>query len=163
MKVLLVVESLFGNTAEVADAIASGIRSGGADVTLAPAATAPDGGFDLVALGAPTHNRGLPTPASRAQATARGGSAPSSGVAEWLDAHPRLAGARLVAFDTVVPGLFSGSAAKRIAQLVARQGGSLVARESFAVGGSPPRLAPGELTRAEGWGTTLVALAEESR
>ena len=158
MNILIVVESLFGNTAALADGIAAGLRDRGAQVTVAAASEAPAAtGFDLVCLGAPTHNMGLPTPTSRAQAVAQGATPIASGVAEWLDASPTLKGVAVAAFDTAIAGFFSGSAGKRIAQRVRRLGGVLVARETFTVAGSPAALVAGELARAQAWGAVLVA------
>ena len=158
MNVLIVVASCFGNTAKVADAVAAGLRSRGAAVTVVDAASAPAPvGFDLVCVGAPTHNLGLPTPRSRAAAVERGGRAPASGVAEWLDAQGNLPGIRVAAFDTVVRGAFSGSAAKRIVQRLRRLRADVAGRESFVVAGSPVALADGELARARAWGVALAS------
>ncbi len=157
MNVLIVVESAFGTTATIADALAAGLRSSGATVTVVPAADAPSSaGFDLVFVGAPTHNLGLPTPKSRALAAQRGGAVVESGVAEWLVAQSRLGGVRAAAFDTVVPGPFSGSAAKKIERALKRLGADVVARESFLVHGTPAMLADGEVARAGHWAAGLV-------
>lgn len=158
MNILIIVESMFGNTAAVADGIAAGLRDRGAQATVAAVSQAPDvAGFDLVCLGAPTHNMGLPTPTSRAQAVTMGATPVASGVAEWLDASPALKGVAVAAFDTAIAGFFSGSAGKRIAQRVRRLGGVLVARETFAVAGTPAALVAGELARAQTWGAALAA------
>ena len=92
MNVLIVTESCFGNTRIVAEAIATGLRSGGAAVTavtVVDAATAPSlDGVDLLLVGAPTHSMGLPSPATRGQAQAKGGRPPAAGVGEWLTSLP---------------------------------------------------------------------------
>ena len=156
MNVLVIVESCFGNTAAIADAVAAGLRSAGAVATVSDAASAPPlASHDLVVIGAPTHNLGLPTPASRRQAVARGGSAPATGVAEWLGGVGRLA-IRVAAFDTAVPGALSGSAAKKIATRARRLGATVSGRESFTVSGSPAVLTDGELDRARAWGASLA-------
>lgn len=157
MQCLVVVESRFGCTAQVANAIASGVRAAGWQVTVVTADDAPGGeGFDLVIVGAPTHNLGLPTPRSRQAALSRGGSTPTSGVAEWLAGHPSLTERTIAAFDTVVPGPWSGSAAKKITRAVVRLGGRVDGCRSFQVMGNPPALAAGQLDAAREWGAALV-------
>lgn len=158
MDALVVVESSFGNTAAVADAVASGLRAAGAVVRVVTAAEAPIvPDADLLVVGAPTHNLGLPTAASRAQAIARGGTAEASGVAEWLASLGSLPGLPAAAYDTHVAGLFSGSAAKKIEKLLRGRGARVVGRAGFVVAGTPPQLAAGELDRARAWAAGLVA------
>ncbi|HBX80179.1 MAG TPA: flavodoxin/nitric oxide synthase [Propionibacteriaceae bacterium] len=164
MKVLLVVESMFGNTAAVAQAIAAGLRGASAEVELVAADHAPNpAGADLVLVGAPTHNLGLPTPKSREIAASQGAEVPACGVAEWLASLGRFDRRNVASFDTAVPSVFSGSAAKQIVQRARRLGATIVDRQSFRVAGSPPVLADGELARAEGWGRDLVAKASPVR
>jgi len=158
MNVLIVIESCFGNTGRVADAIAAGVRSRGADVTVVDAAAAPTTeGVDLLLVGAPTHNMGLPGPASRAQAAAKGARPVVAGVAEWLEALPGQPGRRVAAFDTVAGrGFFSGSAAKVIEKRMRRQS-IFTGRESFLVRGMAGPLADDELARAHEWGIALAS------
>lgn len=158
MNVLIITESYFGNTAKVADAVAVGLRSKGADVTVAEAATAPAlDGVDLLLVGSPTHNMGLPGPASRKQAATKGGHPAVTGVAEWLDTLPAKLGGRAATFDTVTgTGFFSGSAAKGVQKRLRRHQVDVVARESFLVTATEGPLADGELDRAERWGATLA-------
>lgn len=165
MRALIVYESSFGTTAQVADAVAAGLRSAGTEVSVVDAAGAPavpaPAGYDLLVVGAPTHNLGLSKPRSRAQAVERGAEraaasgVAASGVAEWLEALPKLGGVRAAAFDTVVASAFSGSAAKKIEKRLASLGASVVERAEFTVAGSPPTLAEGELDRARAWGVRL--------
>lgn len=165
MHALIVVESCFGNTSRIAAAIADGLRSAGAEVTVTDAASGPVAdGHDLVCVGAPTHNLGLPSARSRDEAARsrdeaarRGAKVPTTGVAEWLAGDPRLAGVRTAAFDTALPSAFSGSAAKRIARRLRAAHASVEGRESFTVAGSPVDLAAGELDRARAWGATLAS------
>ncbi len=158
MDVRIVVESCFGNTVRVAEAVAAGLRSRGATVTVVDAATAPaPDGVDLLLVGAPTHNMGLPGPASRRQAEAAGGRPPTTGVAEWLATLPPRQGGRAAAFTTVTgTGFFTGSAAKGIEKRLRRCAVEVVAREDFLVSGREGPPAEGELARAEQWGATLV-------
>ncbi len=158
MNVLVVVESCFGNTARVADAVAAGLRSRGATVTVVEAAVAPvPGAVDLLLVGAPTHSMGLPGSATRRQAEAKGGHPPATGVAEWLAALPDRPGLRAATFDTVTgTGFFSGSAAKRIEKELRRRAVNVASRQSFLVTATEGPLADGELARAEKWGAALA-------
>ena len=63
MRALVVYESMFGNTRELAAAIAEGLAARGAGVELVDAESAPGelaDRFDLLVAGAPTHAFGLP-------------------------------------------------------------------------------------------------------
>ena len=164
-KALIVVESYFGNTRAIAEAVAAGLIEGGVDaqvvdVSRAPSALPAD--LDLLVLGAPTHNRGLPTAASQAKAREQAGSGEASpGIGEWLEttAIPDFTDA--AAFDTVVSkGWLSGSAAKAIAKALQRhQGRRTVSVRSFVVTASKGPLADGEKTDAHSWGRELAASA----
>lgn len=158
MKAMIVTESYFGNTARVGEAIAAGLRSRGADVTVVDAASAQaPTAVDLLLVGAPTHYRGLPSPTSRKQAEARGGAQVTSGVAEWLEKLPRLAGTRAFAFDTVSStGFFSGSAAKPIGKQLRRKSFDVGGRMSFVVSGSGEPAVESEVARAQQWGASLA-------
>jgi hypothetical protein len=154
----VITESCFGNTSRVAEAIAMGLRSRNATVTVAAAVSGPAlDGVDLLILGSPTHNMGLPSPASRRQAGEKGGQAPATGVVEWLEALPGDPGCRVAAFDTVTgTGFFSGSAAKAIEKRLRRRSVSVIDRQSFLVTSAQGPLADGEADRAEQWGASLA-------
>ncbi|QAY70749.1 flavodoxin family protein [Xylanimonas protaetiae] len=157
MRALIVVETCFGNTEQVAHAIAAGLRSRGADVEVAAAVDADDVlGRDLLVVGSPTHSMGLPGAATRRQARAQGGHPHDTGVSEWLDTLPRLDGQRVVAFATVTGGFFSGSAAKAIERRLRKLSAAVAAREDFRVTGVEGPLVDGELERATRWGASLA-------
>lgn len=158
MHALIVSESCFGNTAQIAEAIAEGLRSREVSVTVADATAATDlDGVDLLIVGSPTHNMGLPRPATRQQAKDKGGHPQASGIAEWLDALPRRQNRRAAAFATVTGGGFlSGSAAKGIEKRLRRLAVEVASREDFRVLGVEGPLADGELDRARQWGASLV-------
>lgn len=162
MRVLVVQESMFGNTADVAGAIAEALR-GSADVRLVDAKDAPpDPGpdVDLLIAGAPTHGLTLPTAASRADAVQRGASAgvAGSGVREWLAALPTGRSWPVATFCTKVRrgGPFAGSAARAAARIARRGGHHVLATADFFVEGTTGPLLPGELDRAAAWATGLV-------
>ena len=169
MRALVVYESMFGNTRDVALAIADGIGTHMdveiVEVGMAPTTLPTD--IALVAVGGPTHAHGLSSAKSRADAARRAGDAlvsRGSGLSEWLaDLRP---GAATVAaaFDTRIkgPGLLWGSAAKGAAKRLRAGGFRLVADpESFLVDGPTGplvnRLVAGEADRARAWGTTLAS------
>ena len=161
---LIIVESYYGNTRAIAEAVAAGLIEGGVDaqvigVDQAPSALPAD--LDLLVLGAPTHNRGLPTAATRAKAREQAGTSESSrGIGEWLETTAIPASTAVAAFDTVVSrGWLSGSAAKAIAKALRRQGRETSSVRSFVVKASRGPLAGGEETGARTWGRKLAAAA----
>jgi flavorubredoxin len=162
VRTLIVIESCFGNTRAVAEAVALGLQDGGAEVERRTAGEAPiTPAADLVVVAAPTHNLGLPTPASRGQA--RGVVAapvaapvPETGVREWLERATADAAARLITIDTVVKGSFSGSAANAARKLARRRGWRAERGPSFVVAGREGPLAEGELDRARAFGRGLA-------
>ena len=161
-KALIVVESYFGNTRAIAEAVAAGLIEGSVDaqvvdVSQAPSALPAD--LDLLVLGAPTHNRGLPTATSRAKACEQAGSGEAShGIGGWLETTAIPASTGAAAFDTVISkGWLSGSAAKAIAKALQRQQGRRTALvRSFVVAASKGPLAAGQESDARSWGRELA-------
>lgn len=164
MRALIVYESMFGNTAEIAEAIAQGLRRH-CDVDVArvddpiPALAR----VDLLVVGGPTHAFGLSRPRTRRDAAERPGGAAGTGadtgVREWLDTaagfRPRTHAA---AFGTKVgkPSWLPGSAARGIGRKLRRRGFALAAGPvDFYVEGTPGPLGPAELDRAREWGIRL--------
>src|SRR5665647_2749710 len=152
MRALVVVESWFGNTAQIAEAIADGLREAGAEVEVTTAPHEPVA--DLIVVAAPTHNLGLPSPASREKAREGGGTGEATGVREWLDqASP--SAAHLTTVDTSVAGVFSGSAAKAAQKLARRKGWHADRGPSFLVSGTKGPLAADALETATALGRSL--------
>ncbi len=162
---LIIVESCFGNTRTIADAVAAGIHDGGGQVRIIDVAHAPSTlpvETDLLLLGAPTHNRGLPTPNSRAQAYAQiGTAAPTGSMREWLVRAAVPAGIRVAAFDTVTSkSWLSGSAAKAIVKSLRRgRRIGMASARSFLVEGRSGPLGDGEEAAARAWGRGLSGSA----
>jgi hypothetical protein len=169
MRALVVYESMFGNTRDVALAIADGIGAH-MDVEVIEVGVAPTilpTDIALVAVGGPTHAHGLTSPKSRADAAQRAGDALVSrgnGIAEWLDGLRPGAATVAAAFDTRIkgPGLLWGSAAKGAAKRLRASGFRLAADpESFLVDGPTGplvnRLLAGEAERARAWGAALAS------
>jgi hypothetical protein len=178
MKVVIVYESMFGATREVAEAIAEGLRSLASVATVsvfnvnqAGATIAAD--TDLLIVGGPTHVHGMSRPESRAEAVKWAADpersltlepeAPGTGVREWLEPLPESTGARGAAFDTRAdfPRILSGAASNAIHKALGKLGyAEVVPAESFLVTKDGP-LEQGERERARGWGAAIAAVLVE--
>mgnify|MGYP002753442499 CR=1 FL=1 len=162
IRALIVVESYFGNTRAIAEAVAAGLIEGGVEAQMVDVAQAPGAlpeDLDLLVLGAPTHNRGLPTAATRAKAcNQESASEASPGIGEWMETTALPTSTDAAAFDTVISkGWLSGSAAKAIAKtLQRRQGQRTVSVRSFVVTANKGPLATGQETDAHSWGRELA-------
>lgn len=160
MKAVVVYESLWGNTAAVARAIAEGIGPDARALSTAEARGAAIEGADLVVAGSPLLGFSLPTEAMRdGIRTQPAGpkadlSAPS--MRSWLEGLPAGAG-RSASFETRI-WWSPGSAAKTIAQMLAAKGYASAAKPArFVVTGKYGPLKDGELDRARAWGAELAA------
>ena len=165
MKALIVVESMFGNTREAADAVAEGLRGGGGevdvvDVSAAPAAVAAD--VSLLIVGGPTHAFSMTRESTRRDALKQAHDSDEAradtGIREWISAAAPDPRVRVVTFDTRVKKAFiPGSAAKSAAKALAQHGFEHAERgETFWVEDTPGRLKPGEAERAREWGRSLA-------
>jgi hypothetical protein len=165
MRALVVFESMFGNTRQIAEAVADGL-SGAVPTDLVEVSRAPariPGDVDLVVVGGPTHAFGMTRPGTR-QDAAKQASGPlvsgGTGIREWLEqltpASRRIGAA---AFDTKIrkPSL-PGSAAKGAERRLRRCGfGMLEPARTFWVRGTRGPLYDGEEERARRWGARLAA------
>ena len=166
MTILVVVESLFGNSAAVAHAAAEGARAAGVETVVVPVTEAPldvDPGVTLLVVGGPTHAFSMTRPSTRADAIRQGATqgAAEVGIREWIDrARPRPE-LPVVTFDTRVQVRFvPGSAAKSAAASLRDHGfGHTDRGPTFFVVGKEGPLSDGELDRARAWGATLAARA----
>lgn len=170
MRVLVVYESMYGNTRVVASNVADGLRATD-EVTLVPVADATAdlvAGADLLVVGAPTHMHGMSTASSRQSARKAAAKAesgltldPDAGGPALRDWLSRLAGedALAAAFDTRMAGapILTGRASRGLSKLLRRHGYRLIAPpESFLVT-RLNTLVDGESSRARGWGAALTA------
>ena len=168
MRALVVYESMFGNTRQIATAIA-GALAHHVEVELvevgAAPATLPDD-VALLVVGGPTHAHGMSKPESRADSAKRAGDrlvSRGSGIREWLGSlRGGSSTVAAAAFDTRIkgPGLVWGSAAKGADKLLRGLGFRVTAGpESFLVEGPTgplfDRLVDGEVERARRWGERL--------
>lgn len=173
MRALVVYESMFGNTRDIAIAIADGIGehlpADVVEVGEAPSMIPDD--VALLVVGGPTHAHGMTKPDSRANAAAKAGDRLVShgrGIREWLDGlHQPWPTVAAAAFDTRIkgPGILWGSAAKSAAGRLGDLEFDMIApAESFLVGGPAgsmfDRLEDGEIDRARAWGARLAGMIQ---
>jgi len=160
MRGLVVYESLFGNTARIAQAVVDGLKER-LDVELHSVAEGklPEGA-DLLVIGGPTHAFSMSRVTTRQDAVNQGAKAdPTIGLREWLEELPEGNGTPFAAFDTRVDMVrrLPGSAAKAAAKMARKRGyQSLTRPESFYVQDTPGPLLDGEAQRAEVWGLQLA-------
>jgi hypothetical protein len=186
MRIVVVYESLFGSTHDVARAITDGLAQAlpDADLTCVRATEArPEtltadhvrGRVDLLIVGGPTHVLGISSARTRRQwlrpqdyVTGHGRDghplepdADQPGLRDWL-AHlpPAVPGSRAAAFDTRLDRPVHGSAAGRIAHRLRQHGYEIVAPpQGFVVEGTEGPLRLGELERAQTWARGLLPVA----
>ena len=162
MKAVVVYESLWGNTAQVARAIAEGLGPEARALSTAEATEEQIAGAELVVAGAPVFGFKLSSDKMREAIRSNPGKAPSPpdlshpALRAWLAALPAGHG-RSAAFDTQVRGPF-GSGAPEIAKLLEAAGYVQLAEPTgFVVKGKHGPLRDGELERAHAWGAALAA------
>ena len=180
MRVVVVYESEFGATRGIADAIGRGLRAAeGPDIEVevidSREVTAGDGWIDdvdLLVVGAPTHARSLPTPASRQQAQTwpdKPGSrlrlepaAAADGMREWLT-ETDLNGLRVATFTTRMDmaRILTGSAGPALGRLIGRAGGAIMAGPQEFLVAKDGSLVDHELDHAYDWGRVLGAAVAE--
>lgn len=165
MKALVVYESMFGNTAQVAQAVADGLGES-LDVQLAEVSDAPgevDPEVALIVAGGPTHVFSMSRENTRADAIGRGAQEGERefGLREWMAALPsRRHTAKIATFDTKIESMryAPGSAAKGAAKAARRHGYEAAANaESFYVREVDGPLVVGETDRARAWARELAA------
>jgi len=161
MRVMVVYESIWGNTEQIAREIAAGI--GGETVEVVDAASAPpvvDSDVDLLVVGGPTHAFSMTSASTRESARQQGATRiPASGIREWIERLSSPGKAVPVAtFDTrTVSPRLPGSAAKKAMKRLVGLGFRPAAKpETFGVHGYSGPIADGELERARQWGAEIA-------
>ena len=169
MRSIVVYESMFGNTHEVAERIAANLEELGevrveATKNITPSETA---NVQLLVVGGPTHLHGMSSNASRKSAQQTASEDPSidlddefggPGLRGWIRGLPEGEGHFCAAFDTRAhkPEVLTGSAARGIARRLRHHGYvELLEHESFVLDGNGPIHAD-ELERAHEWGRALA-------
>jgi flavorubredoxin len=165
MKAYIVVESMFGNSRQVADAVAAGMREAAAEVEVVEVTQAPErvpDDVELLVVGGPTHAFSMTRPSTRHDAVHKA-HAPAAegkeerGIREWI-AAAEASTVRTVTYDTRVKKAFiPGSAAKSAAKSLREHGFADAGQgETFWVEDTAGPLKPGEVERARAWGRSLV-------
>ena len=167
MKSLVVYESMFGDTQQIADAIAAGLSANNTsdvvdvvEVGTAPTTIGTD--VDLLVVGGPTHAFSMSRPSSREDASRQAAEhtviSQSRGIREWLETLTLPAGLAATTFDTKVskPHL-PGSAGRAAEKRLRHKGCRIIApTENFFVAGAQGPLNHGEQIRARSWGADLA-------
>jgi len=145
MKALIVYDSAYGNTEEIARAIGGAMDGDVAVLRAGDAGSSELESLDLLVVGAPTYG-GRPTPAMK----------------EFLRKLPGTAvdGVGIAAFDTRISqkwvGIF-GYAAGKIARSLQKKGGRLIVNpEGFFVRGTEGPLKEGEPERSAAWAKEIL-------
>ena len=147
MKVLVVYDSLYGNTEKVAKAIAGALVSSGEVKVLRPGEVSPSElqSVDLFIVGSPTQ-----------------GGRPTKAIQEFLNKLPETAvkGVNVATFDTrfttKLVAIFGYGAGKIADNLKKRGSNLIVAPEPFFVKGREGPLKEGELERAAAWAKGIL-------
>ena len=176
MRAVVVYESMYGNTHQVAEAVGAGLGAACEVSVVAVADVSPAilNGADLVVVGGPTHIHGM-SRASTRKAAVEAADKPASpltvepsalgpGLRDWFGSLGQYS-ARAAAFDTRLdgPAAFTGRASKGVAHALRAHGFDLIAGpESFLVT-KQDRLEPQETDRAREWGAGLAAAITPAR
>lgn len=175
MKALVVYESMFGSTHELANAIAAGLRETlDVDVVRADQVdVAQVEEADVLVVGGPTHAHSLSTEASRHDAVTMTLDADgelhveepamTEGLREWFDSLGSVT-KPFAAFDTRsdMPRLLTGASSKKIERELRRKGAvPVVPPESFLVTRFAG-LKDGEAERGHSWGEQVAMAASRA-
>lgn len=163
MKSVVIYESAYGNTKEVAETIAGVLAEyGSAEAVTAAAARDRIEEVDLLVVGCPTHAWGLPR--RRTWPAKDAAPVPSALLRSWLGAAPRGRGRPAAAFATRLGGSrwVTGSAAGGVARRLARRGWQVIGRRSFVVVAMAGPLSAGEVEAAGSWARELAAAASQT-
>lgn len=161
MKALVVYESMYGNTAEVGEAIAVSLRDRGFAVQAGPVTRidpANTADVDLLVVGGPTHVHGMSSSRTRKTAAAdEKNTFPEPtlepGLRDWVKQLPPGTGRLAAAFDTRIdkPVILTGSAAKGIRRRLEGRGFRSCAEPGSFLVSTENRLLDGEVARAATW------------
>ncbi len=148
MKVLVIYDSMYGNTEKIARAIGEAITGEVKVLRVTEMNLSELESIDLLIIGSPTQ-----------------GGRPTAAIQDFLNKLPEtIKGMKVAAFDTRMStrwvGIF-GYAAGKIADNLKVKGGTLIASpEAFFVKGSKGPLKDGELERAANWTKGMIHAQE---
>lgn len=163
MKAVVVYESLWGNTAAIAHAIAAGIGEKARCLSTGEATPEAIKGADLIVAGSPVLAFRMPSEKVRANlhnetAAPHPPDLSHPPMQQWLKTVPPGQGRSAAAFDTRARGPF-GSASPAIAKSLVKQGYQAIGKpQGFIVTGKYGPLRDGEIDRAREWGAELATL-----
>jgi flavorubredoxin len=161
MKAVIVYESLWGNTAAIARAIAEGLGPGAQALSTAQASSAAISGVDFIVAGAPVLGFRLPSDKMLKMIGETPGKNPVApdlshpSMRAWLDALPKGSG-RSAAFETRIWWSPGGATAEIVRRLERAGYRSVAKARRFIVKGKSGPLRDGELERARLWGAELA-------
>jgi len=141
MRSLIVYDSNFGNTKEIADAIAAGIGDDATVVKVRDVGESDMAGMGLIVVGSPIL-----------------GWRPSEKISKFLNNFrgERLRGVKAAAFDTRMKLFFHGDAAHKISKALEEAGATIITDPTpFFVKGKEGPLFKGEVERATEWGRKM--------
>jgi hypothetical protein len=174
MRAVIIYESMFGNTHQIAEAIGDGLGSE-TEVQVVGVGQADDiqlESADLLVVGGPTQAWGMSRPSTRKGATnylhkpgsdlvIENGAETGPGVREWLDSIGAIH-MKAAAFDTRLkqPVALTGRASRGIAKALARHGCTMAQPPMSFLVDNRSNLLPGERERARQWGALLSTAIE---
>jgi hypothetical protein len=172
MRATIVYESMYGNTLDIAEAIAAGLRTR-AEVCVLPVRDADHhqlAGIDLLVVGGPTHAWGMTRSSTREQAITDGlrkglrieARQGDPGLREWLSGISAT-DLPTAAFDTRIkaPSIVTGDATRGIARRLREHGLPPITKPASFLVNRDNQLLEGETDRARRWGSDLGELAAQ--
>ncbi|HVM56625.1 MAG TPA: hypothetical protein VMT74_04105 [Gaiellaceae bacterium] len=166
MKALVVYESMYGNTAEIGEAISASLRGRGLEVEgglVSAIDPSRAGGVDVLVVGGPTHIHGMSSAKSRRTAANDEKNAfpeptVEPGLRDWIKRLPPGGDRPAAAFDTRFDKsvVFTGSAAKGIARRLEGRGFRLVLEPECFLVSTQNRLLERETEHAAAWAERLA-------
>ncbi|MFB2580449.1 flavodoxin family protein [Herbiconiux sp. P15] len=173
MRAVVVYESMFGTTRQIAEAIADGLADC-FEVTLVEVDRVTPADFssaDLMVVGGPTHVHGMSRGTTRAEAVAWAHDpakhvtlepgAPGRGIRDWVSDPGTVVAPLFAAFSTRadIPVIFSGDAATQIDRSLRRLASRRVVHAESFTAGKGDHLLGEEIVRARGWGSRVGSAA----
>ncbi|MGD8194601.1 flavodoxin family protein [Herbiconiux sp. P18] len=175
MRAVVLYESMFGNTRQIAEAIADGLADHGevAVININRIALGDVETAGLMVVGGPTHVHGMSRGSTRAEAVTWAldpakhltlePEAPGRGIRDWLQDPATVVAPLFAAFATRgnVPVILSGNAAVQIDKALHRRATRrVVPSENFIVTNDNHLLGE-EIVRARGWGCRVGKAASD--